>query len=76
MPANDNCIPTPAQNGLTFTLNALNACTDWILGILPVFMVRHLNMSFQTKVLVVGILAFAAVYVFPKVAVSGFLIRA
>ncbi|KAH7384401.1 hypothetical protein DE146DRAFT_636509 [Phaeosphaeria sp. MPI-PUGE-AT-0046c] len=60
-PANDRCIPIPAQNGITFTLNALNACTDWILGTLPFFMVRHLNMSFSTKMLVGGILAFAAI---------------
>ncbi|OAL05204.1 hypothetical protein IQ06DRAFT_66478 [Phaeosphaeriaceae sp. SRC1lsM3a] len=60
-PANNRCIPIPAQNGITFALNAMNACTDWILGTLPFFMVRHLNMSFRTKMLVVAILAFAAV---------------
>lgn len=60
-PSNDKCIPIPAQEGITYALNAMNACTDWILGTLPFFMVRHLNMSFRTKILVVGILAFAAV---------------
>lgn len=64
-PANNRCIPIPASNGITFALNAMNACTDWILGTLPFFMVRHLNMSFRTKMLVVAILAFAAVFVFP-----------
>lgn len=64
-PSNDKCIPIPAQEGITYALNAMNACTDWILGTLPFFMVRHLNMSFRTKILVVGILAFAAVYVSP-----------
>jgi hypothetical protein len=62
-PANDQCIPIPAQNGITFTLNALNACTDWILGTLPFFIVKNLDLSFPTKMLVAGILAFAAVYV-------------
>jgi hypothetical protein len=64
-PANDQCIPIPAQNGITFTLNALNACTDWILGTLPFFIVRSLNLSFRTKMMVAGLLAFAAVYAFP-----------
>jgi hypothetical protein len=62
-PANDQCIPIPAQNGITFALNAMNACTDWILGTLPFFMVKNLNLSFSAKMLVAGILAFAAVYV-------------
>jgi hypothetical protein len=62
-PANDQCIPKPAQNGITFALNAMNACTDWILGTLPFFMVRHLNLSFRTKMMVASLLAFAAVYV-------------
>jgi hypothetical protein len=62
-PANDQCIPIPAQSGITYALNAMNACTDWILGTLPFFMVRSLNLTFTTKMLVAGILAFAAVYV-------------
>jgi hypothetical protein len=62
-PANDQCIPIPAQNGITFTLNAMNACADWILGTLPFLMVKNLRLSFSTKILVAGILAFAAVYV-------------
>jgi hypothetical protein len=41
----------------------MNACTDWILGTLPFFMVRRLNLSFSTKMQVAGLLAFAAVYV-------------
>lgn len=46
----------------------MNACADWILGTLPVFMVKNLRLSLLTKVLIAGILAFAAVYVllFPK----------
>jgi hypothetical protein len=64
-PANDHCIPVPAQSGITFTLNAMNACTDWILGTLPFFIVRSMNLSFRTKTMVAGLLAFAAVYAFP-----------
>jgi hypothetical protein len=62
-PANDRCIPIRAQNSITFTLNAMNACADWILGTIPFFMVKHLHLSFMTKMLVASILAFAAVYV-------------
>ena len=62
-PANDRCIPVPTQNGITFALNAMNACTDWILGTLPFFMVKNLNLSFGTKIMVAGLLAFAALYV-------------
>ena len=60
-PANENCIPVVAQNGLAFTLNALNACADWTLGTIPFFLVKNLQLSFLTKMLVAGILAFAAV---------------
>lgn len=62
-PANDHCIPITPQNAITFTLNSMNAVADWILGTVPFFMVRGLNLSFATKMAVAGILAFAAVYV-------------
>jgi hypothetical protein len=41
----------------------MNACTDWILGTLPFFWVKNLNLSFATKMMVAGLLAFAAVFV-------------
>ncbi|KAJ4342006.1 hypothetical protein N0V87_001332 [Didymella glomerata] len=42
-------------------LMAVNAAADWILGTLPFFIVWDLQMKLKTKLLVAGILAFAAI---------------
>jgi len=44
--------------------------TDFTIGILPIFIVRHLQMNLRSKCAVVGILAMAAVFVF-----SAFILR-
>lgn len=44
-----------------FALAAANAASDWAFGVFPFFIVRGLNLELKTKLLVGGILAFAAI---------------
>lgn len=60
-PASGKCIAKGPTLGLTYSLAAVNAMADWVLGILPFFIVRGMNMDFKTKMSVIAILAFAAV---------------
>ena len=62
-PASSKCIAKGPTLGISYALAAVNAMADWILGILPFFMVWGLElMKKKTKVLVSCILAFAAMY--------------
>jgi hypothetical protein len=47
--------------GITYALAAVNAAADWAFGLLPFFIVWDLKMKLKTKILVAGILAFAAI---------------
>lgn len=60
-PASSKCIPQAATTGITYALGAVNAFADWSFGILPFFIVWDLQMNIRTKMLVAGILAFAAI---------------
>lgn len=60
-PASSKCIPEGPTLGITYALAAVNAAADWSFGILPFFIVWDLQMELKTKVLVAGILAFAAI---------------
>ncbi|KUL89153.1 hypothetical protein ZTR_05984 [Talaromyces verruculosus] len=44
-----------------YTASIVNAVADWTFGLLPIFIVRELNMSLRTKVAVSCILSFAAI---------------
>lgn len=44
----------------------ISMATDFTIGILPIFVVRHLQMNIRSKCAVVGILAMAAVFVLPN----------
>lgn len=59
-PASSKCLPKGPTLGITYALAAVNASADWALGILPFFIVWDLEMKRTTKLLVAGILAFAA----------------
>ncbi len=48
----------------SITYGVISMATDFTIGILPIFVVRHLQMNFRSKCAVVGILAMAAVFVF------------
>ncbi|KAF2659888.1 hypothetical protein K491DRAFT_712185 [Lophiostoma macrostomum CBS 122681] len=60
-PASEKCIPKSATLGLTYALAAINAFADWTFGTLPFLIVWDLQMSVKTKIMVAGILAFAAI---------------
>ncbi|ORX94210.1 hypothetical protein BCR34DRAFT_499411 [Clohesyomyces aquaticus] len=60
-PALEKCIPEAPTTGITYSLSAVNACADWILGLLPFFIVWDLQVNRKTKIMVAGILAFAAI---------------
>lgn len=44
----------------------MNSLADWTFGLLPIFIIRDLHMSRKTKILVGGILSFAAMYASPS----------
>jgi hypothetical protein len=54
-------LPKGPTLGITYALAAVNAAADWAFGILPLFIVWDLEMKLKTKLLVAGILAFAAI---------------
>lgn len=54
----------------SITYGVISMATDFTIGILPIFVVRHLQMNLRSKCAVVGILAMAAVFVF-----SAFILR-
>jgi hypothetical protein len=60
-PTHKHCINPSVIIGLTYAVSGLNVIADWTLGILPIFVVRGLDMSKRQKRLVAGILSFAAV---------------
>ncbi|SMQ47647.1 unnamed protein product [Zymoseptoria tritici ST99CH_3D7] len=60
-PLQKHCINPTVVIGLTYAVSGLNVIADWTLGILPIFVVRGLDMSKRQKRLVAGILSFAAV---------------
>lgn len=49
--------------GATIAYGVVCMATDFTIGIIPLFIVRQLQMNFRTKCAVAGILAMAAVYV-------------
>ncbi|KAF2167879.1 hypothetical protein M409DRAFT_53830 [Zasmidium cellare ATCC 36951] len=60
-PSHKNCINPDIVIGLTYGISALNVVADWTLGLLPIFIVRGLQMSTRQKRLVAIILSFAAI---------------
>ncbi|CAO2655567.1 Nn.00g043700.m01.CDS01 [Neocucurbitaria sp. VM-36] len=60
-PASNKCLPKGLTLGITYALAAVNAAADWAFGTLPFFIVWDLKMKLKTKLLVTGILAFAAI---------------
>lgn len=50
---------------ITITAGIGNTIADWTFGLLPYFVVRTMRLPRRTKMLVIGILGIAAVYVNP-----------
>lgn len=60
-PNNDGCLPLDAIAGIAYAAASLGSVSDWTFGILPGFIVYDLQMNTRTKMVVVGILGFAAI---------------
>ncbi|KAK7606994.1 hypothetical protein BKA81DRAFT_304393 [Phyllosticta paracitricarpa] len=60
-PNNEHCLAPTTVVAFTYAASGLSSCADWIYGILPAFIVWDLQMNNRTKVVVVGILSFAAI---------------
>ncbi|KAF1845062.1 uncharacterized protein K460DRAFT_282288 [Cucurbitaria berberidis CBS 394.84] len=60
-PASKKCLPKGPTLGITYALAVVNAAADWAFGTLPFFIVWDLEMKLKTKLLIAGILAFAAI---------------
>lgn len=59
--APDKCWEDRIVLGMDLAASIINCGGDWVLGILPIFMVKSLNMRRRTKILVACLLSFAAV---------------
>lgn len=46
---------------ISYVASVLNGAADFFFGILPIFIVKDLNMRRNTKIVVAGILGFAAI---------------
>jgi hypothetical protein len=55
------CIPPELVMYFTYAVSGLNSFADWTFGILPIFIVKNLQMKRRVKIIVVSIIALAAV---------------
>jgi hypothetical protein len=60
---NGTCLSASLVMIFTFIVSGLNSFADWTFGILPIFIVKDLQMKTRAKVLVSSIIGLAAMYV-------------
>ncbi|KAL7770288.1 hypothetical protein CFE70_000221 [Pyrenophora teres f. teres 0-1] len=60
-PASSKCLSKGPTLGISYSLSVINAIADWAFGLLPCFIVWKMDLRRKTKILVAGILAFAAI---------------
>jgi hypothetical protein len=60
---NGTCLSASLVMIFTFVVSGLNSFADWTFGILPIFIVKDLQMKKRAKVLVSSIIGLAAMYV-------------
>ncbi|KAI0383068.1 hypothetical protein F5Y04DRAFT_251753 [Hypomontagnella monticulosa] len=58
---NGTCWSNDLITGSTYAAAGLNAITDWVLGLLPIALVRNLNLSRRSKILVSCTLALGSI---------------
>ena len=58
--AQGHCLVPSLMTITTYVVSALNSVADWVFGILPIFIVKDLQMKTSIKVIVASILGFAA----------------
>ncbi|KAI4731362.1 hypothetical protein E4T49_01066 [Aureobasidium sp. EXF-10728] len=56
-----HCLSASVMADTSYVVSALNSCADWVFGILPIFIVKDLQMHRHQKAVVAVILGFAAV---------------
>lgn len=59
--AKGKCLSPLMVTNLTYSVSALNSFADWTFGILPIFIVKDLQMKRRVKVVVASIIALAAI---------------
>jgi hypothetical protein len=60
IPERKSCINTRIIADTTYAASSINAIADWVFGLLPIFIVKDLKMSRRMKLIVIGLLSFAA----------------
>ncbi|KAF2702692.1 hypothetical protein K504DRAFT_394103 [Pleomassaria siparia CBS 279.74] len=55
------CLNPTLVTNMTYVVSALNSFADWTFGILPIFIVKDLQMKTRVKVVVAGVIALAAI---------------
>lgn len=56
-----HCLSASVMADASYVVSALNSVADWVFGLLPIFIVKDLQMHHHQKVVVAFILGFAAV---------------
>ena len=59
-PVGPRCLKHSVHMGITYFVGVTGAASDWVFGTLPFFIVWGMDMDVKAKMLVAGILAFAA----------------
>jgi hypothetical protein len=54
------CLSADLVTNATYTVSALNSFADWTFGIIPIFIVKDLQMKKRVKVIVASVIALAA----------------
>lgn len=60
-----SCINPAAVPDASIAHSAVSFTADWILGLLPIFLIYHLQMNFRTKASVAGVLSLGLLCVCP-----------
>ncbi|PVH93122.1 hypothetical protein DM02DRAFT_249370 [Periconia macrospinosa] len=59
--AHGSCIPATLIMNFTFSVSALNSFADWTFGLLPILIIKDLQMKRRVKIVVSGVIALAAI---------------
>ncbi|KAH6869271.1 hypothetical protein B0T10DRAFT_418702 [Thelonectria olida] len=60
-PGTGLCLPKPFISNTAYVGSAINAWADWMLGLLPVYVVWKLNLKLKDKLLLAGVLALGSI---------------
>jgi hypothetical protein len=60
IPERKGCVSPKVIAYMTYAASGINAVADWVFGLLPIFIIKDLQMSRRIKIIVNGLLSFAA----------------